>query len=74
MHPLAHTFSDIARDRHQTLLLEAAHTRLLQQARGASGPRLVLPSLRTRLATALRALARAIDDHAALAEPQPLIG
>ena len=75
MYPPAYTLHELARYRQRELLQEADLVRLLRGGwPAAPAGRSIASSLRTRLATALHALAHAIDGHAPLPEPQPLIG
>ena len=69
MYPTARHFADLAR-RQQALLSHAAEARLIRRARRVRRSRSVASptsrSIRSRLATGLRALAASIDNRAQL--------
>ena len=70
MYPTARQLADLAHQRQQALLHEAAQMRLIRRAREApSVPSPTSPSIRCRLATRLRALAAWIDDRAQAETP-----
>ena len=65
MYPTASQLADFAAQHQQALLSEAAQARLIRHARRApTFPSPASRSLRSRLATSLRALAAWIDDRA----------
>jgi hypothetical protein len=70
MYPTARQFADLARQRQQALLGLAAEARLIRRSHRSPGvPSRTSRSVRTRLATGLRALAAWIDDQVQMETP-----